>query len=33
MPPRSFRGRPAKALSAQAADLDARDLAELPAAA
>jgi hypothetical protein len=33
MPPRSFRGRPAKALSAHAADLGPRDLAELLAAA
>jgi hypothetical protein len=33
MPPRSFGGRPAKALSVQAGDLGARDLAELPAAA
>jgi hypothetical protein len=33
MPPRSFRGRPAKALNAHGADLGARDLAELPAAA
>jgi hypothetical protein len=33
MPPRSFRGRPAKALSAHGADLVAGELAELPAAA
>jgi hypothetical protein len=33
MAARSFRGSPVKALSAQAADLGARDLGELPAAA
>jgi hypothetical protein len=33
MPPRSFRSRPAKALSEHGADLGAGDLAELLAAA